>query len=813
MGLENVGIGGVLTFNGAQAISGMAGATAASDRLTKSQGLLSGVVSRLGSGISGMASVAGHLGFALSPISAGFAFAEKYALDFEKQMSAVKAVAGASAGEMAKLTLAAKQLGAKSSFDPIEVAQGMEELARAGFDANETLTAIPGVLAAAAAEGMPLAQATEIVTSTLRGMGLAADQSSRVADVLALASAKTNASIADLGESMKYAAAQSKIMGIDLETTVGILGLASDAGLKGSIGGSSFAAMLTKLAKPSKEANVWLKANNIEMKKTATGGLDIISVVKQINTALSKQGDVMKKGALLAEIFGDRGKKAFGALTTGIESGKIDTIVDDLRKAKGAADQMASTRLEGVLGTLKQMWNAAKALSIELLGGLIGDAGPGLKQIGQTFGNIVNVVQELQAGVAGNRQELEAKYGPTVVAIAYGIVDAIKTIRETIARVRVAFQDFFERFLGQESPDMIQSITKWIVLMVAVAAAAGPILLGFAGFITFLSSTVVPIIEGLGYAILGIAGAFTQVGLIAGAVFFAMHAEGESFGDTMSRMWGIVTDAANYFRDNAITPLVQMWEQRVTPAIETMKLKFAIFAADAHAKAQQLFGGIIMAVQFLEPLFHAVFHVIGVIITTFAQGAATAFGWIADAAGVVFGVVKEIGLWLIENVVNALQKVVKLAVKAADALGMTKDSPMWADLAAFASQPEFHLTDAAGKLAAVKAANNAGKPVVTPERPPEAQDAMLAKDIAGNVAMLKASGSGAPPVNVKVDVEDKRQLDIKNCMTVDGRSLSVAQGRHKQEINERAGFRATPWQRRQIAEQGAAPVGGFGGSQ
>jgi TP901 family phage tail tape measure protein len=810
MGLENVGIGGVLTFNGAQAISGMGSATAASDRLVKSQSLLGGVVSKIGSGFGAMAGISMRLGLALSPVSAGFAFAEKYAADFEKQMSAVKAVAGASSGEMAKLTLAAKQLGAKSSFDPIEVASGMEELARAGFDANETLTAIPGVLAAAAAEGMPLAQATEIVTSTLRGMGLAADQSSRVADVLALASAKTNASIADLGESMKYAAAQSKIMGIDLETTVGILGLASDAGLKGSIGGSSFAAMLTKLAKPSKEANAWLKANNIEMKKTATGGLDIVAVVKEINTALSKQGDVMKKGALLAEIFGDRGKKAFGALTTGIESGKIDTIVDDLRKAKGAAEQMASTRLEGVLGTLKQIWNAAKALTIELVGGLIGDAGPGLKEIGTAFGNIVGIVQQLQAGVATNRQELEAKFGPTVVAIAYGIVDAIKTIRETVARMRVAFEDFFTNVLGQSSPDMIQQMTKWIVILLAVAAAVGPILLALGGLVTFITGTVAPAIEGVGTVILGVAAAASGAGLIVGAVFFAMRSDGEAFGDTMTRMWSVVTDATNYFRDNAVQPLVQMWENRVSPIIEVMQRKWSIFMLDAHAKAQQLFGGVIMAVQFLEPLFHAVFHVIGVIITTWAAGAATAFGWVADAAGVVFGVVKEIGIWLIENVVNALQKVVRLAVKAAGALGLDKNSPMWADLAYFASQPEFHLTDQAGRVAAVNAANNAGKPKVAAERPPEAQDAMLAKDIAGNVAMLKASGAGAPPVNVKVDVEDKRQLDIKNCMTVDGRSLAVAQGRHKQEINERAGFRATPWQRRQIAEQGAAPVGGFG---
>src|SRR6185369_8733684 len=216
MSLENIGIGGVLSFNGSQAVAGMGSATAATAKLADKQTTLSIAAEKVGGAFSAIGGFAAKAGLALSPVTAAFGFAENYAMKFEKAMSGVKAVAGATSGEMAQLTLAAKKFGAKSTFDPVEVAGGMEELARAGFDAKETLAAIPGVLAAAAAEGMPLAQATEIVAQTLRGMGMAADQSGRVADVLALASAKTNASISGLGESMKYAAAQSKIMGIDL---------------------------------------------------------------------------------------------------------------------------------------------------------------------------------------------------------------------------------------------------------------------------------------------------------------------------------------------------------------------------------------------------------------------------------------------------------------------------------------------------------------------------------------------------------------------------------------------------------------------
>ncbi len=813
--MNNIGIGGILTFNGGQAVSGMSAATAATGRLEARQSALSIAAAKVGGAFSGFGSAATKAGLMLSPVTAAFGLAEKYALDFEKQMSAVKAVAGATEAEMAQLTLAAKKFGAKSTFDPIEVAQAMEELARAGFSAQESLSALPGVLAAAAAEGMPLAQATEIVGATLRGMGLGADQATRVADVLALASAKTNASIVDLGESMKYAAAQSKVMGIDLETTVGILGLASDAGLKGSIGGSSFAAMLTKLSKPSKEANHWLKANNIEMTKTADGGLDIINVVKQINTALEKEGDVMKKGAILAEVFGDRGKKAFGALTTGIESGKIDTIVNDLRGAAGAAEKMASTRLEGILGTLKQIYNAGKALMLEFFGGLIKNAGPGLKQIGEAFGNIVNIVQDLQAGVALNRQEMEARYGTTVVAIAYGIVDAIREISDAIGTVRGYFMDFMQRVTGEASPSFIQMAAKWVVILLAVAAAAGPILLALGGIVSFIMSSVVPALEYIGY-IVGVAliAPFTTFGQIFFLVFAGMKAEGESTGSVLTRMWNTVVAGGQWFMDSIINPMVAMFQRTVGPTIDMIKQKWTIFTIDAQNKWQQLFGGVIKATRALAPLFSAVFQLLGKVVGWYVNYVVTLFGWILDAVKPVFNAVKDIGLWIMNYLIKGLQKVVSFALKGADALGLTKDSPIWVELADFASQ-KVDLSSAEGRADNVAQAQGLGKVAAVP---PDGKyngvdntNQPFAKEAADIAAFNKAAISGKPAVDVNVNVEDKRQLDVKNCMTVDGRELAVAQGRHKQEINERAGFKATPWQRRQMLEQGAAPVNGAGG--
>ena len=817
MSLENIGIGGVLSFNGSQAVAGMGSATAATARLADKQTTLSIAAAKVGGAFNAIGGFAAKAGLAFAPITAAFGFAEHFAMKFEKAMSGVKAVAGATASEMATLTLAAKKFGAKSTFDPVEVAGGMEELARAGFDAKETLTAIPGVLAAAAAEGMPLAQATEIVSTTLRGMGLAADQSTRVADVLALASAKTNASISSLGESMKYAAAQSKIMGIDLETTVGMLGLAGDAGLTGSIGGSSFAAMLTKLAKPSKEANHWLKANNIEMKKTATGGLDIVSVVKDINAHIEKETDVMRKGAIMAEVFGDRGKKAFGAIASGIQSGKIDTIVADLQGAAGAAQKMADTRLEGVLGTIKQITNAGKALMIEFFGGMLTAAGPTLKMVGEALGNIVNIVQDLQAGVKLNRAEMEDKYGPTVTAIAYGIVDAIKEISAAIAVVKTSFMDFMQRVTGDATPEMVQSITRIVVELLAIAAVLSPVLLAFAG-VAMAIGAILPVVgvvaEGIGAVFAGLAsGPVVAFAATIGLLFASMRSEGESVGSVFERMWTMATNLGHFFMDEALMPMVNIFLSEVKPAIVNIQKTFSAFVDSAGAEFKSWFGGIYRVMQSLAPLFSAIFKIIGVIIASFVDVAVTAFGLILQAITPVLHVVKEVGLWIINVLLRALQKAISFAMQAGSALGIDTNGPIWQDLAAFASN-KIDIVTESGQAQNKVAIENAGKkpPSMAERQHGDSGADAFAKEAVQNVAMMKASGAAKPNVDVNVDVHDKRSLEVKNCMTVDGRELAVAQGRHKQEINERAGFRATPYQRRQIAEQGAAPVGGVGGS-
>lgn len=159
--------------------------------------------------------------------------AAKVGGDFEEQMSRVKAISGATGKSFDELRQQAVDLGAKTAFSAKESAAGMENLASAGFSAQEIMKAMPGLLDLAAVSGGDVALASENTATALRGFGLEASEAGHVADVFARAAADTNAEVGDMGEALKYVAPVANSMGISLEETAAAIGIMSDAGVKG----------------------------------------------------------------------------------------------------------------------------------------------------------------------------------------------------------------------------------------------------------------------------------------------------------------------------------------------------------------------------------------------------------------------------------------------------------------------------------------------------------------------------------------------------------------------------------------------------
>ena len=177
--------------------------------------------------------------------------AVKIGSDFEAQMSRVKAISGATGEEFEKLKKQAIQLGADTAFSASEAAQGMENLAAAGFTTSEIMDAMPGMLNLAAASGEDLASSADIAASTLRGFGLEASDAAHVADVLAENANRTNSSVSETGEAMKYVAPLARAAGISLEETAAAIGIMANAGIQGSQAGTTLRGAISRLSKPT----------------------------------------------------------------------------------------------------------------------------------------------------------------------------------------------------------------------------------------------------------------------------------------------------------------------------------------------------------------------------------------------------------------------------------------------------------------------------------------------------------------------------------------------------------------------------------
>jgi TP901 family phage tail tape measure protein len=300
-------------------------------------------------------------GLTLPLLGAGAA-AMKVGNDFEAQMSRVQAISGSTGAEFKKLNDLALKLGADTSFSAGEAAEGMENLASAGFSVNEIVSAMPGMLDLAASSGEGLASSADIAASTLRGFGLEASQAAHVADVLARAAADTNAGVADTGEAMKYVAPVAHAMGLSLEEVTAAIGEMSNAGIKGGQAGTTLRSALTRLANPSDEAAKLMKKLSFSAYDSHGKMLPLKDVIEKLQGSMKKLSEQQRQQAI-ATIFG---QEAMSGMLTLIDAGpkELDKLTQSFKNSDGAAKDMAGTMLNNTKGSIEAMKGSLETAGI-----------------------------------------------------------------------------------------------------------------------------------------------------------------------------------------------------------------------------------------------------------------------------------------------------------------------------------------------------------------------------------------------------------------------------------------------------------------
>ena len=284
---------------------------------------------------------AAGLGYALyKPVS--------QAADFESAMARVNAVAFSGAGRdkeadaksLQALSEQARQLGRDTQFTAVQAAQSQENLARAGFKADEIISAMPGLLNMAAAEGMDLATASDVAASTLRGFNMSADQANRVADVLAQTSAASNTNIVGLGEGMKYVAPVAANLGVSLEETSAMLGVMANAGIKGTEGGTALRGAFLRLAQEPKAVADALATLGVASRDAKGNMRKLPDLMTELAEKTKKMGKADKM-QILANIFGVRAVSGMMAVMNGVADGSLETLTQYNKEATGILKAMS----------------------------------------------------------------------------------------------------------------------------------------------------------------------------------------------------------------------------------------------------------------------------------------------------------------------------------------------------------------------------------------------------------------------------------------------------------------------------------------
>lgn len=278
--------------------------------------------------------------------------------DFQQGMNQVKAVSGATGAEFEQLSDQAKELGSSTRFSATEAADGLGFLAMAGFDATQATEALPGVLELASAGMMDLGTAADIASNVLTGYGMAASDIGRVNDVLAGTFTTTNTDLRQLGEAMKMAAPVANAAGIEFEEAAAAIGLMGNAGIQGSMAGTSLRGAITRLLNPADDAAAILEKLGLNATEADGSLIGLDEIVRTLADSGATTGEMMK-------IFGQRAGPAMAALV----SQGADALVNQTQTAldsTGKAAEIAETQMEGLSGSFTELRSASEGLKISL---------------------------------------------------------------------------------------------------------------------------------------------------------------------------------------------------------------------------------------------------------------------------------------------------------------------------------------------------------------------------------------------------------------------------------------------------------------
>lgn len=399
---------------------------------------LGNALSKLGSlaktGLKTTATAIAAAGTALAGLGGA---AIKVGMDFEAAMSEVQAIAGASAQELQALTEKAKEMGANTKFSASESAQALKYMAMAGWETQDMLNGIDGVMNLAAASGEDLALVSDIVTDALTAFGLKAKDAGHFADVLAKAATSSNTDVAKMGNTFQYVAPVAGTFGYSVEDTAVAIGLLASSGIKAESAGTALRGIFTNLAKPTNQVASYMKELGISMTDTAGNVKPLSQLMQELRRAFSGLTEA-QKAEYAAGLAGREGMSGLLAIVNASEE-DFSKLTQQINHCNGAAEEIASTMQDNLKGRITQLKSALEGLGIQFYESV----DTPLKSIAESA---IKMVGELsQAFSQGGLSGFVEKLGDVFAQIAVKAAEAAPDILEAGKNLLLAFLDGIQK--------------------------------------------------------------------------------------------------------------------------------------------------------------------------------------------------------------------------------------------------------------------------------------------------------------------------------------------------------------------------------
>ena len=356
-----------------------------------------------------------------------------------------------------ELKKTAREVGASTEFSATQAAGGLEFLAMAGFDAKQSIAALPGVVDLATASNVDLARATDIASDSLGAFGLMTKDTAkltenlaRVNDIFAKTTTTANTNMEQLFEAVQKGAPAFTAAGQSMETFAALTGVMANSGVKGGEAGTSLRNVMLRLADPAKEASKVMSALGVSTQDQAGNFRDVIDILADFEKGLEGMGTAQRTQAL-STVFGARAVTGINLLLQEGTDG-LRKYRGELENSAGASKTMADVIRQSIGNQLKGLNSALIELGFQFFDTFKNKIGPAITSLTE-FVRSINI--------------------PAMVASFNSLLDTLRPFRGIILGIAAAFVTYNAVFIAFALASKIKTFLAFAAALRAVGVAQG----------------------------------------------------------------------------------------------------------------------------------------------------------------------------------------------------------------------------------------------------------------------------------------------------------------------------------------------------